>query len=43
MHVTITAYDKAAKLVEGTFAGDSFDLPGNTVPITDGAFKAKLP
>jgi hypothetical protein len=43
MHITITAYDKATNTVEGTFAGDSFDLAGITVPITDGAFRAKLP
>jgi len=43
LHITITAYDQTAKTVEGTFSGDSFDLPGNTVPITDGAFKARLP
>jgi hypothetical protein len=40
--IVITAYDAGSTTVEGTFAGDSYNFAGDTVPITNGQFKAKL-
>jgi hypothetical protein len=40
--VTISGYDTATKTVTGSFSGNSYDGNGNTVPVTNGAFKAQL-
>lgn len=38
--IEITKYDAATKTVSGTFNGNSLDINGNRVPITNGVFKA---
>ncbi len=38
--IHINYYDTATKTVAGTFSGEAYDYPGNTLSITNGAFKA---
>ena len=38
--IVISAYDSITKIITGTFSGSAQDAGGNSVPITNGAFKA---
>jgi hypothetical protein len=43
LSITISSYNSTTKIVSGTFSGEAYDFPGNTVTVTNGAFKAQLP
>lgn len=40
--ITITSYDPASKIVKGIFSGNAFDDASTTIPISSGAFVAKV-
>lgn len=43
LNISITGYNSSSKTVDGTFTGNSYDFSGHNVPISNGAFSAKLP
>lgn len=42
LNIDISSYSGTSKIVVGTFSGSAYDINGNTVPITNGEFKATV-
>lgn len=41
--IVISSYDATTKIVSGTFTGNSYNISSQVVPISNGAFKTKVP
>jgi hypothetical protein len=40
--LTIASYDPATKIITGTFSGTAMNAANNTVPISNGRFRARV-